>query len=103
MKHAPYPIDLSAMQTALKDYRRSIGKETKPHHHGNEVLLINFAATGKSKGCYRDLNNSRKMSRVIRRVICLNIRLIRLHVQYPDRKKFCRDLFLKATAVASQN
>lgn len=103
MKNAPSPIDLSAMQATLKAYRQSFGKDTKPHHYANEVRLINFAVTGNSFGCYRNSSITRKLSRAIRRVVCLNMRLIKLHVQYPDRKKSCRDLFLKATSVASQN
>jgi hypothetical protein len=101
MKHATLPIDLSAMQTTLKDYRQSIGKETKPHHYANEVRLINFAVTGSRQGCYRHLHLTRELSRAIRRVVCLNMQLIQLHVQYHDRKQSCRSLFLKATAAAS--
>lgn len=103
MKNAPFPIDLSAMQAALKDCRKSLGKDTKTHHYTNEVRLINFAVTGNSYGCYRNSSITRKLSRTIRRVVCLNSRLIKLRVQYQDRKKSCRDLFLKATSVASQN
>ena len=103
MKHTTYPKEFSAMQTALKDYRQTLGKDTKPHHYGNEACLIKFAVTGNRQGCYLNLNSSRKMSRVIRRVICLNTQLIKLHVQYQDRKKSCRDFFLKATSVESQN
>ena len=102
MKKAPYPIDLSAMQTALKDFRQGLGKETQPHHYANEVRLVNFAATGSSQSCYRNLHLTRELSRTIRRVVCLNIRLIKLHVPYHDRKKSCRDLFLKATSVVHQ-
>jgi hypothetical protein len=103
MKNAPYPIDLSAMQAALKDHRHGLGKETTTHHYINEVRLINCAVTGNSFGCYRKLPITRELTRAIRRVVCLNMRLMKLHVQYPDRKKSCRDLFLKATSVASQN
>ena len=103
MKNAPSPVDLSAMQAALKDHRHGLGKDTKPYHYANEVRLIKFAITGDSFGCYSNLSITRKLSRTIRRVVCLNSRLIKLHVQYQDRKKSCRDLFLKATSVASQN
>ena len=103
MKNAPSHIDLSAMQAALKDYRQSLGKDTKPYHYANEVRLINFAVTGNSRGCYRNLPITRELTRAIRRVVCQNINLIKLHVPYPDRKKSCRDLFLKATSVASHN
>lgn len=103
MKNAPYPIDLSVMQTALKEYRHSIGKETQPHHYANEVRLINFAVTGNTKGCYRNLAITREMSKAIRRVVCQNIKLIRLHLAHKERKKSCRDIFLKATSVITQN
>jgi hypothetical protein len=103
MKNAPSPVDLSAMQAALKDHRHSLGKDTKPYHYVNEVRLINFAVTGNSHGCYSNIPIRRKLTRAIRRVVCRNIKLIKLDDQYPDRKKSCRDLFLKATSVASQN
>ena len=54
MKNAPYPVDLSVMQTTLKDHRKSLGKETGRFHYSNEVGLINFAITGKHKGCVRE-------------------------------------------------
>ena len=103
MKRAPSHVDLSVMQTALKDHRHSLGKETEQRHYVNEVRLINFAVTGNSHGCYRNLPITRELTRAIRRVVCRNSRLIKLHVPYADRKKSCRDLFLKATSVASQN
>ena len=103
MKNAPSTIDLSAMQAALKDIRHGLGKDTEQRHYVNEVRLINFAVTGNSFGCYRNLSITREFSRTIRRVVCLNSRLIKLHVQYQDRKKSCREFFLKATSVASQN
>lgn len=103
MKNALSSLDLSAMQAALKDSRHGEGKDTKPYHYANEVRLINFAVTGNSFGCYRNQTINRKLSKTIRRVVCLNSRLIKLHVQYKDRKQSCRGLFLKATSVASQN
>ena len=102
MTRTALPIDLSVMQTTLKNYREGLGKATQPHHYRNEVLLINYAVTGSPHGCYRNRPMTRDLSRAIRRVICLNMRLIKLHVQYQDRKRSCRDLFLKATSVASQ-
>jgi hypothetical protein len=103
MKQSPYPIDLSVMQTALKDHRQSIGKETERHHYANEVGLINFAITGDCKGCIRELNVSRKLLKVIERVVCENIKLIKLHVTYEDRKKNCRNLFLQITPTTDKN
>lgn len=97
MKHAPYPVDLSVMQTTLKDHRQSLGKETGQFHYGNEVGLINFAITGKHKGCVRDLKITRQLVKAMRRVVCHNIKLIKLHVVYDDRKQSCRKLFLQIT------
>ena len=102
MKRATYPIDLSVMQTALKDYRQSLGKETQSHHFANEIRLINFAVTGNPMGCYRSLPDIRELSKTIRRVVYLNKALIKLHVPYQDRKKSCRNLFLKAISVKHQ-
>ncbi len=101
MKRTALPIDLSGMQKTLKDCREGLGKATQPHHYCNEVRLINFAVTGSPHGCYRHLHLNRELSRAIRRVVCLNMRLIQLHVQYQVRKQSCRSLFLKATAAAS--
>ena len=90
MKNVPYPVDLSAMQTTLKNHRQSLGKETGRFHYSNEVGLINFAITGKHKGCVRELIISRQLLKAIRRVVCENIKLIKLHVTYEDRKRSCR-------------
>ena len=37
MKNVSNLIDLSSMQYTLKGYRKSLGKETQPHHYVNEV------------------------------------------------------------------
>jgi hypothetical protein len=103
MKDAPYPVDLSAMQTALKDHRKSLGKETGRFHYSNEVGLINFAITGKHKGCVRELSITRKLVKAMRRVVCENIKLIKLHVCYEDRKQSCRKLFLQITTSEVKN
>ena len=103
MKQAPYPVDLSVMQTALKDHRQSLGKETGRIHYGNEVGLINFAITGKNKGCVRDLIRTRQLLKAMRRVVCENIKLIKLHVCYEDRKLACRKLFLQITNAEVKN
>lgn len=97
MKRTALPVDLSGMQKTLKDCREGLGKATQPYHYANEARLINFAVTGSPHGCYRNQPMTRELSRAIRRVVCLNMRLIKLHVQYQDRKRSCRDLFLKAT------
>ena len=103
MKDATYPVDLSVMQTTLKDHRQSLGKETGRFHYGNEVGLINFAITGKHKGCVRDVIITRKVLKAVRRVVCENIKLIKLHVCFEDRKQACRKLFLQITASEIKN
>lgn len=99
MKYAPYKIDLSIMQTALKKHRDSLGKETKPHHYINELHLIKFAMTGDSKQAYDLSNPPREHLTTLRRVICMNRRLIGLHVPYALRKQACRDFVLKKLTV----
>jgi hypothetical protein len=42
-------IDISLVQTALKNHRDSIGKVTLPRHYINEIRLIYFAVVGNSK------------------------------------------------------
>jgi hypothetical protein len=91
-------INFSAVQKALKETRDSIGKETYPCHYMNEVGLIRYAITGNFKTHF-DLKNLNCEQRLIaRRVICLNRRLIRLHVRYKDRKQACREFVLKHQA-----
>lgn len=103
MKQAPYPVDLSAMQTTLKEHRQSLGKETGRFHYRNEVGLINYAITGKHNGCVRELLITRKLVKAMRRVVCENIKLIKLHVCFEDRKQACRKLFLQITASEIKN
>ena len=103
MKNAHYPVDLSVMQSALKDHRQSIGKETGRHHYANEVGLINFAVTGKHRSCIRELKISRKLLKVIERVVVENIKLIKLHVTYEDRKQTCRNLFMQSISIVDKN
>jgi len=88
-------INFSAVQKALKETRDSIGKETNPCHYMNEVGLIRYAMTGNFKTHF-DFKNLNCEQRLIgRRVICLNRRLIRLHVRFKDRKTACRQFVLK--------
>lgn len=95
MKNAPSPVDLSAMQAALKDHRRGLGKETNPCHYMNEIGLIRYAMTGNFKTHFDLKNLNGKQRWIARRIICLNRRLIRLHVRFKDRKKACREFVLK--------
>jgi hypothetical protein len=88
-------LGISSVQTALKNYRDSIGKETNPYHFINEIRLIRYALTGDGRR-HCDFNNlHREQQHVLRRVICLNRRLIKLHVDYKLRKHACRYLVLK--------
>ena len=103
MKQAPYPVDLSVMQTTLKEHRQNLGKETGRFNYRNEVGLINYAVTGKHNGCVRDLIITRKLLKAIRRVVCENIKLIKLHVCYEDRKQACQNLFLQITTSEIKN
>jgi hypothetical protein len=103
MKNAPYPVDLSAMQTTLKEHRQSLGKETGRFHYSNEVGLINYAITGKHNGCVRELLITRKLVKAMRRVVCENTKLMKLHVCYDDRKQACRKLFLRITTSEIKN
>ena len=86
---------IRAMQTALKKYRDSLGKETKQHHYINELRLIRFAMTGDSKQKYDLSNPPREYLTTLRRVICMSRRLIGLHVDYSLRKQACRAFVLK--------
>ncbi|MFM7009007.1 MAG: hypothetical protein ACKO0Z_06685 [Betaproteobacteria bacterium] len=95
MKNAPAPVDLSAMQAALNDHRRGLGKETNPCHYMNEIGLIRYAMTGDFKTHFDIKNMNGKQRWIARRVICLNRRLIRLHVRFKDRKQACREFALK--------
>jgi hypothetical protein len=86
---------ISSVQKALKDSRDSLGKETRPYHYVNEIRLIRYAMTGSSKTHIDFVSLSREESHVLRRVICLNRRLIKLHVDYKQRREACRQLALK--------
>ena len=103
MKQTPYPIDLSVMQTTLKEHRQSLGKQTGRFHYSNEVGLINFGITGKHNGCVHELLITRKLVKAMRRVVCENIKLIKLHICYEDRKQACRKLFLQITTSKIKN
>jgi hypothetical protein len=87
--------NISSVQKALKEHRDSLGKETKSHHYVNEVRLIRYAISGDNRTTFEFENLSRADYRVLRRVICLNRRLIRSHVDYKLRKQACRELVIK--------
>jgi hypothetical protein len=98
MKNRQLPLNISSVQRALKQQRERDGKETNPCHYMNEVGLIRFALTGDFTKPF-DLKILRgKQQRMARRVICLNRRLIRLHVKFKDRKQACREFVLKHQA-----
>ena len=99
MKRQASPFNCASMQAALKAQRDSLGKETKPHHYINEIRLIRFAMTGDSKQAYDLSNTPREHMTMLRRVICMNQRLIGMHVPYALRKQACRDFVLKKLTV----
>ncbi len=91
-------INIASVQVALKNHRDTAGKETKPYHYANEVRLIHFAVMGHCKSPCNLKNVPREKNTLVRRVICMNRRLINLHVDYELRKQACRDLVLKYEA-----
>lgn len=91
-------IDICSVQTALKNHRDSIGKETLPRHYINEIRLIHFAVTGSSKPPCDLKSLPREKLHLARRAACKNIQLIKLHVCYEDRKQACRETVLKYEA-----
>jgi hypothetical protein len=88
-------IAVGAVQKALKEARDSIGKETLAFHYVNEIRLIRYAITGDCKAALDLRNLAREQQLMLRRVICLNRRLIKSHVDYQQRKQACRQLALK--------
>ena len=99
MKRPSITTNISSIQTALKKHRDSLGKETKQHHYINELRLIKFAMTGDSKQKYDLSNSPREHLTMLRKVICMNRRLIGMHVPYALRKQACRDFVLKQLTV----
>jgi hypothetical protein len=92
---SPRPnIDIGSVQTSLKQYRDSLGKETERHHYANEIRLVRYAVTGSCKSDL-DINNpSREQRPALREVIELNRQLIESHIDYKSRKLACRELVL---------
>jgi hypothetical protein len=88
-------FNIGLVQTALKDYRDSIGKETTSCHYINEIRLFRYAMTGDCKSSFGLKNMTEKQSWIASRVICCNRRLIKLHVSYKVRKQACREQVLK--------
>lgn len=98
MNESQNNINIGSVQTALKSHRDSIGKETRPCHYINEVRLIYYAVMGHCKPPCNLKSLPREKNPLVRRVICMNRRLINLHVDYELRKQACRDLVLKNEA-----
>jgi hypothetical protein len=91
-------LNVASVQTALKNHRDSLGKETLPRHYINEIRLIHYAVVGNCKSPSDLKSLPREKLHILRRVICLNRRLIKLHVSYKVRKQACRELVLKYEA-----
>ena len=102
MKKTKLNLSIGSVQTALKKYRDSLGKETKPHHYINELRLIKFAMTGDANQTYDLSNPPREHLTTLSRVICINRRLIGMHVAYAQRKQACRDFVLKKLTETSK-
>jgi hypothetical protein len=98
MSDLRFTIDISGVQTALKNYRDSIGKVTLPRHYINEVSLIHFAVVGNCKPPCDLKSLPREKLHLARRAACQNLKLIKLHVNYEYRKQACRELVLKYEA-----
>ena len=96
MKTPNLNSNIATVQTKLKQHRDSLGKETRFYHYKNEVGLISFAIFGN---CKRQLDQqalSRSEQRLLRRVCCFDIELIKANVEYKARKERCRNLVLQA-------
>ena len=102
MKKPKLNLNIASIQTALKKHRDSLGKETKQHHYINELRLIRFVMTGESTQAYDLSNPPREHLTVLRRVICMNRRLIGMHVPFTLRKQACRAFVLKKLTVTSK-
>ena len=98
MKKRNPTLNIATVQTALKNYRDSIGKGTLPRHYINEIRLIHFAVVGNSKPPCDLKSLPRDKFHLARRAACKNIQLIKLHVSYEDRKQACRETVLKYEA-----
>lgn len=92
MKNVSNPIDLSSMQYTLKGYRKSLGKETQPHHYVNEVRLIRFAISGRFQVVSDIKPVTRAQRKLFKRVIDMNRQLISEGVNYQLRKLVCRQI-----------
>ena len=88
-------LNIAAVQTALKNHRDSIGKETLDRNYINEIRLIYHSVVGNCKPPCTLNNLPREKLHLARRAACKNIQLIKLHVSYKDRKQACRELVLK--------
>lgn len=98
MKSRPFPFNCASMQAALKAHRDSLGKQTEQRHYINEVGLVRFALTGKSRADYDIANPPVGCKRITRHIICLNTSLIAAGVEFEKRKQICRDMALKYEA-----
>ena len=95
MNNQNVKFNIGLVQNAIKNYHDSIGKETKPHHFINEARLVRFAMTGSFKATFDYKNLTREQQRMLRRVLCMDCRLIKSHVDYKLRKEACRELVTK--------
>jgi len=98
MKNPAPNANCASVQAELKAHRDGLGKVTKPVHYKNEIGLMRFALTGDCNTKCNFADPPAERSRLTRQVICLNRRLIRMHVPYKSRKQACREFVLKQQA-----
>ena len=96
MKTPNLNLNIATVQTTLKQHRDRLGKKTHFYHHKNEVGLISFAIFGYCKRKLDQQALSRSEQRLLRRVCCLDIKLINSNIEFTERKERCRNLVLKA-------
>ena len=93
---------ISNVHDELKSCRAKIGKDTKPHHYGNEVKLMRFALTGNCKGKFDFAKVKPEEECLLSDLIGLNIELIQRNAPFSDRKKKCREFVLENLAKAQK-
>lgn len=85
-------FNIGSVQTALKNYRDSIGKPTDRHHYMNEARLIRYAISGRSQVVGDIKPVTRAQRKLFKRVIDMNRQLISEGFNYQLRKLVCREI-----------
>jgi hypothetical protein len=87
--------DIRIVHTALKSYRDSAGKATQRHHYINEVRLIHYSLTGRTRAVSDIKPATRVKRKLYAQVVCMNCQLISSGVDYHLRKQVCRQVVQK--------